>query len=225
MSTATATHPARYSRALVPVLAAFLEGVPGPVLDPFAGTGEGLAVLADLLPAVEFVGIELEPEWAAITPDLVRVGNALDLPFGPGTFGAVVTSPTYGNRLADHHHAQDASERRTYTHNLGRRLHPDNSGVLHWGPLYREFHGRAWAEVARVLRPGGRLILNISDHIRTGRRAPVSAWHVAELGRLGFELVDLEHVPTPRFRNGANARARVEGEFVFMFALTGEGRR
>lgn len=222
----TPRHPARYSRALVPVLADLLEGVPGPVLDPFAGTGERLEELAErlgLVPMVGIVGIELEEEWARVTPHLVRVGNALDLPFEDDTFGAVVTSPTYGNRLADHHRAADASLRRSYTHDLGRPLHRDNSGVLHWGPLYRDFHRRAWAEAARVLRPGGRFLLNISDHVRNGRRQPVSAWHVAELGRLGFELVDLVTVETPRLRNGANAEARVRGEFVFTFTLSEGG--
>jgi tRNA G10 N-methylase Trm11 len=100
------------------------------------------------------------------------VGDALALPFPDATFDAVVTSPTYGNRMADHHHARDGSLRYSYTHTLGRSLHPNNSGTLHWGAEYQRFHSLAWREVWRVVRPGGRFVLNIKDHVRA--RAPTS---------------------------------------------------
>ena len=79
-----------------------------------------------------------------------------------------MTSPTYGDRLADHHDARDGSVRHSYKHDLGRDLHPDNSGAMQWGPAYRDFHTAAWVEVRRVLRPGGRFVLNVKDHVRGG---------------------------------------------------------
>lgn len=219
-------HPARYSRELLPVLAEELRGVPGPVLDPFAGTGERLEELAQalgLVPGVDIIGNEIQPRWAAVTPELVRVGNALALPDPDGFFGAVVTSPTYGNRLADCHNARDGSVRHSYTHDHGEPLHPDNSGTLQWGPRYRDFHVRAWCEVARVLRPGGRFVLNIKDHYRLNELQPVTDWHLAELERLGFVLINRHRVNTRSLRYGSNAALRTADEHVL--ALTKGGGR
>lgn len=52
------------------------------------------------------VGTELEPEWACQS-ERVEVGNALQLRWRANTFDFVFTSCTYGNRMADHHNAQE----------------------------------------------------------------------------------------------------------------------
>ena len=200
-------------------MAEFLEDRHRLVLDPFAGTGRCMEV--GEMAGVRMVGTELEGEWARIREG-VLVANALELPFANGTFCAVVTSPAYGNRLADHHRARDAHLRRSYAHDLGRDLSGGNSGALQWGDAYRKFHLAAWAETARVLSPGGRLILNISDHIRGGERQCVSSWHASALLDLGFLLVDAARVVTPRMRAGANRGARVPAELVLAFDL-GDG--
>lgn len=197
-----ARHPARYSRELLPI---FIEAVPVEhypyVLDPFAGTGR-----IHELPN-ETVGVEIEPEWAAMHPQTIE-GSALDLDFGDESFDAIVTSPTYGNRFADSHNAQDGSFRRSYTHDLGRALHPDNSGAMQWGAKYRDFHEQAWSEAWRVLRPGGRFVLNIKDHVRNGRRMYVAGWHVSLLTSWGLALVWCQDVDTGSLRVGDNAEAR-----------------
>ena len=177
------------------------------ILDPFAGTG-----LVHQLPGLTF-GVELEPEWATMHPR-TQVGNALALPWKRNSFDVIVTSPCYGNRFADSHNAQDGSLRRSYTHDLGRKLHPDNAGQLHWGDEYRRFHREAWREAARVLRPGGLFILNVSDHIRGGKRVPVSAWHVTTLEAMGLEVFAHRDVATRRMRQGENHLARVDCEHV-----------
>ncbi len=207
------SHPARYSDELLKIFAEQLEDG-WSVLDPFAGTGR-IHELRNLI-HVETVGVEIEKEWADLWEWTVH-GNALALDFEDEVFDAVVTSPTYGNRLADHHEASDPDSRRTYRHDLGRALHEDNSGQLHWGPKYRIFHDAAWQEARRVLRRGGRFILNIKDHYRDGDLQLVSHWHVAALSRLGLVYREGIAVPAPSLRYGANSDLRSVHEYVFIF--------
>lgn len=200
------SHPARFSDALIPVFADLLRDYsPGHlVLDPFAGTGR----IHELRPDWETWGVELEPEWADLS-EWTRLGSALELPWPTGEFDAVVTSPTYGNRLADHHNASDPERRRSYTHDLGRDLHPDNTGAMQWGDDYRHMHTAAWMEAARVLKSGGVFLLNIKDHIRAGERQHVAGWHITALTRLGLTLLCHQEVGTPSLRQGENSHIRL----------------
>jgi SAM-dependent methyltransferase len=206
------SHPARYSSNLLPLFADILAGY-DVVLDPFAGTGR-----IHELEGHDTIGIELEAEWAALHEKTFQ-GSALELPFEDMEFDAVCTSPTYGNRLADSHNASDPERRRSYTHDLGRPLSDNNSGAMQWGDRYREFHEAAWAEAVRVLRPGGRFVLNIKDHIRAGVQQPVAAWHVAALVDLGlrFNAELSQGAPTGHLQQGANAEARAGQELVLVF--------
>lgn len=75
------------------------------IFDPFAGVG-GVHDLADA-GWCSTVGVELQPEWAAAHPDTI-VGDALALPADwTDRFDVLVTSPCYGNRMADAHEARD----------------------------------------------------------------------------------------------------------------------
>jgi len=205
---ASKKHPAKYSDALLPIFEKELEGYDR-VLDPFAGTGK----IREVRPDAEL--LEIEPEWAEIRG--ATVGDALDMPWPDGSFDAVCTSPTYANRMADHHNARDASKRNTYRHTLGRELHPNNSGKLQWGHKYRLFHFIAWKEVKRVLRPDGKFILNISDHIRKGKVVPVAHFHKMLLILIGFDLVKEYRIETPRQRQGENGKLRVDHEMIYVF--------
>jgi len=213
------SHPARYSRELIPDFAKLLRAhAPGNrVLDPFAGTGR----IHELHPEFDTVGVEIEPEWADLH-DRTICASALDLPFDVDEFDAIVTSPTYGNRLADSHNASDPERRRSYTHDLGRPLAVDNSGGLHWrngtngSTDYRMFHEKAWDEAVLALKPGGVFILNIKDHWRGGQLMPVGNWHCWCLGRLGLDHIDSVTVDTGSLRQGANGELRsVEEIYVF----------
>lgn len=92
------SHPAKFSREVLDVISSWVP-MDVEVLDPFAGVGYPLV---EALPGRRVVGIEIEPEWALCHPG-VRQGDALDLPFRAGEFAWSVTSPTYGNRMADSH--------------------------------------------------------------------------------------------------------------------------
>jgi SAM-dependent methyltransferase len=208
------SHPAKYTDSLFPVFVRMLRGSKC-ILDPFGGTGK-IFQLQPWLPDAQIEAIEIEPEWCAMHPR-TTLGNALALPWPDGHFDAICTSVTYGNRMADCHNAKDDSRRNTYTHTIGRKLHPDNSGAMQWGAKYRAFHISAWVEAKRVLRRGGILILNCKNHIRAGKEMHVTEWHRETLKALGFLHVETQHVATPSQRHGANGDARLPYESVIMF--------
>ncbi|MGH9196557.1 MAG: hypothetical protein ACRD1T_12545 [Acidimicrobiia bacterium] len=205
------SHPARFSAEHIEIFAEVLEGYKK-VLDPFAGTGRihELEEWGHLT-----TGIEIEPEWAELHKR-TELGDALDLRFKGESFDAICTSPAYGNRMADAHNAKDAETRRSYTHDLGHPLHPNNSGRLQWGPKYREFHEQAWDEVARVLKFGGRFVLNIKDHIRKGKWQYVAGWHVTYLvGVLGLDLLFHVEVEAAGMKAGSNGDLRCP-EYIYV---------
>ena len=203
-------HPARYPQEVLDVFRDELEGVTGPVLDPFAGTGR-----IHLLGRDDTIGVEIEPEWARLHPRTVH-GDATDLPFEDASFGAVATSPCYGNRMADRYDGRDGSRRHTYRIALGRPLSDGSAAGLQWGASYRDLHQRAWRETHRVLRPGGIILVNVADHIRRGVRQPVTAFHWEALQQTGFEPVRVRHVATRGMRHGRNRELRTDGELVLV---------
>lgn len=206
-------HPAKYNDKLLPVFAKVLEehGCKR-ILDPMCGTGK-VFLLSTWLPELVIEGVELEPEWA-VYDDRITLGSAFDLPWSADTFDAIVVSPPYGNRMADHHEAKDASRRNTYRHALERPLHNENTGQLQWGDKYRIAHRMAWNEARRVLRPGGIFVLNCKDHIRAGEVQPVTQWHVDTLLGMEFTVLNWYLIPCSGVRYGQNHSARVENEDV-----------
>jgi len=214
-----ANHPAKYTDCLIPLFAEILQGRER-VLDPFAGTGKLALVKKHGWQGI-IICNEIEPEWVETSPypvdewhicDAAHMGWAED-----ASFDAICTSPTYGNRMADHHNAQDASRRLTYRHMLGRALHPGNTGAMQWGLDYRIKHTIIYRECVRVLKPGGIFILNVSDHIRRGQVVSVTDWHKVRLMELGLGLLSDRTVETPRMRYGANGGARIKGERLMVF--------
>jgi SAM-dependent methyltransferase len=209
-------HPAKFSDPIIEkiesILGTYLNEM-DEVLDPMAGTGKIAAALRDYI----WSCIDIEDWDDKVFP--VELGDATDMPyFTNGMFNAVVTSPTYGNRMADHHEAKDGSRRITYTHNLGRPLQPNNTGDARFpSPKYNTLHQAAWREVYRVLKPGGLFVLNVKDFIRGGERIKVTSWHRAVCVGIGFKLLEFHGVPCPGMKFGENHEARVDEEMVFVF--------
>lgn len=204
----TPPHPATFSPQILAAIDALIpDGAR--VLDPFAGVG----TIHRLRPRIDTWGLEIEHEWGAASP-YTLVGDARDLPWPDDAFDYVATSPCYGNRMADHHEARDASRRITYRHYLGRALTPTSSGKLQWGTAYRELHDAAWWEAKRVAR---HLILNVKDHVRRDVLQRVPEWHLATCRRLGWELTDEYRIPVSGMRFGENHGARADHEMIYVF--------
>lgn len=209
------SHPARYSEPVLEAMRSFLPEDQYPlVLDPFGGTGliaklrepDYTDGVMEIVSGRLSVSVELEREWSGLTPEGAAAvqANALALPFQCCTFDAIATSPCFGNRLADKHNAKDGSVRRSYTHDLGHSLHPDNAGGLQWGEEYKEFHRAAWREAVRVLKPGGRFVIDIKNHIRKGEVQHVLEWHDDFFTELGLRPAGGQQVGVRHLRQGAN---------------------
>lgn len=209
-------HPAVFSRPILRVIRELLGGEPEQykrVLDPFAGTGR----IHDLREyGFETLGIEIEKEWAELS-EHTKQGSALKTGLRKSSVDAIATSPTYGNRLADSYEATDPERRHSYHFDLGHKPTEGSSAVMPWGDEYRAFHLKAWEEMVRVLKPNGRFILNIKDHIRDGEWQDVAAWHCSTIMALGFTMASLRPVSTKGVPSGSNAEVRSEAELVIAF--------
>lgn len=102
-------NPAKFSDRVLHVIEPLVEterirlGREPRILDPFAGVGK-VHILG-----TQTYGIEIEPEWAQQHPR-THVGdsrNLIKLLSRRKRFDMVITSCTYGNRMADHHNAQE----------------------------------------------------------------------------------------------------------------------
>lgn len=217
-------HPAKYSDALLPVLARALAGCPD-VLDTMGGVGKLAQIKAHGYTGRVFVN-EIEPEWAAQAQangaDRVIVGDARRLPIVTSSRPAICVSPVYGNKLSEHCEWKPDRKCITYKSYLGRSLHQGNAGRFYfWEREYADIHWPAWMEAVRVLAPGGLFVLNASKFIRRGEEQDVTGWHVGVLEQLGLVVVERHQVETPRQRFGTNADKRVAFEDVVVLRKPG----
>lgn len=208
-------HPAPWSQPVLDAISAVLQRYTSPVhgawdfLDPFAG--RDLVRLQATTPDwCNVTGVELEHEWASYAGAIQ--GSALSLPWHQPQFNGIITSPTFGNRMADCHDARDDSVRITYRHKLRRMPSEGSSAVMQWGRPYRQFHEAAYAEALRVLAGEALVIVNMANHVRGGVEQRVTEFHLSAWMHLGATVLQVVDVPSRKMGFGANRDARVEGE-------------
>lgn len=208
-------HPAKFSKPILEAIRNILAkyDIYGKILDPFGGVGYLKKTVSDA------ICIDIEYEWAKEARGICA--DSTMLPFPNNTFSAIITSPTYGNRMADHFECKNGGKGRfTYRHSLGKALNNNNTGRMQWGKKYRETHLKIYMDCIRVLRSKSFFLLNVSNHIRNGKEIDVVSWHIRTLQRLGLFLTESIPITTQRVGFGQNRNARVDFEWLIVFTLT-----
>lgn len=212
-------HPAKFSKELLPVLAKYAYG---DILDPMGGTGKA-GLLKSFNSNIKTVTInELEREWSEQAyendVDTVITGDAKNL---SGLYNCIVTSPPYGNRMADNFKASKPdSMRKRYAGDLGRTPSKGSVCCKHFGRGYEEAMVDIYdALIANVVFE--RFILNVSNFIRNFKEVDVVGFYKEYFSSKGFfSLVFEEKVKTRRSRGvGANTSLRVDAENILVFDL------
>lgn len=213
-------HPCPFSDIILNEIAKNLHPSIKSILDPFAGTGK-IAKLKSMGYKGEIICNDIEESWDRFGGvDEWLNEDAENLHF-LRLVDAIITSPTYGNRMADHHKAKDDSKRITYTHKLGKDLHPQNTGKMQWSNEYKEKHERVYRNLVLLIKEKGFFILNISNHIRNGKEINVSSFHIDLLTSLGLVVNEIKKIKTKRMRFGENSKNRVSCEYLIIMQKGG----
>lgn len=218
-----ATHPAKYTDSFIPIFAKLLMDCKT-VLDPFGGTGKLNKIKAFGFRG-EIICNEIEPDFAKLEDkdcicfvDKWNIGDAEKMDFlNDESVDAICTSPTYGNRMADHFKTTSNRKYMTYTHCIGHDLNEGNTGKMQFGNAYMDKHMRIYKECNRVLKKGGKFICNVSNFIRGGVEVDVVSFHKKALENNGFCFVKTLSVPTRRMGFGQNREQRVQHEKIMVF--------
>lgn len=168
-------HPAKYSNELLPILAKYAFGH---VVDIMGGTGKA-GLLKKFQPSITKVTInELEPEWATQATennvDEIIVGDAAKLKIN---CDVIVTSPPYGNRLADNFKSSKPRPK-TMAYALDLKRDPSEGSVCckHFGRGYEDLMARIYDSVFENCR-FKRFVLNVSNFICNWQEIDVVAWY------------------------------------------------
>ena len=209
-------HPAKFSKELLPVLASYCYG---DILDIMGGTGRA-GLLKKFNSKIKSVTInELEREWSEQAyennVDTVITGDAKNL---SGIYDCIVTSPPYGNRMADNFKAgKPDSMRKRYVGDLGRNVSSGSVCCKHFGKGYEEEMTLILdAVISNIVF--GRFVLNISNFIRNFKEVDVVSWYKNYFLSKRFNFITEEKVFTRRQKGvGANTNLRVTSESILIF--------
>ena len=162
---------------------------------------------------------ELEKEWADQgidnKVDEIIVGDAKNL---SGRYDCIVTSPPYGNRMADNFKAgKPDSMRRGYVGDLGRNVSDGSVCCKHFGKGYEEMIESIYDSILFKIS-FDLFILNVSNFIRQFKEVNVIGWYKNYFKKRDFILLYEDAVNTRRQKGvGANTQLRVSHEVVMVF--------
>ncbi len=217
------THPAKFTTEQLALVYAYLPAFNRKklaVFDPFAGVGT-VSALNETNRNIKVVGMEIEPEWADQSPDVMTGDSITYMMLTRDRYDAIVTSPSYGNRMADSYDGRDGSKRNTYRVALGRSLDEQNAAQFHFSHLeddeYKEFHREAIQGMVRITRKGGRIILVVKNFIKDGFEMDVVGWWRQELEAAGLQEVAFVPIEAGGLGYGANRDERVKYEYVLVW--------
>jgi tRNA G10 N-methylase Trm11 len=238
---ASIKHPCVFSESILIELAKLIPHNTT-ILDPFAGTGklaqiktlgwQGRIICNDIQPEYEALCEYPVDQWIHFDAENLNLWHFTKKELGPFDelfddpsltdindllLDGIVTSPTYGNRMADHWQPKDTSKRISYTFCLGKDLDPRNTGLMQWGKDYRDKHERIYHTLTRLVKPKGFFILNISNHIRNKQVVDVKTWHKHTLLACGWHFLREIPIVTRRMRYGANHESRPQSEYLLEF--------
>ena len=209
-------HPAKFSNELLPIIAKYCYG---DIVDIMGGTGK-VGLLKNYNSLIKSVcSNEIEEEWAnqgtANGVDVVVIGDAR---FITGKFDCIVTSPPYGNRMADNFKpGKPDSMRSRYAGDLGRTPTKGSTSCSQFGDKYTNEMADIYENVFKNVE-FDLFILNVSNFIRQFKEVDVIGWYRDFFLSRNFVLVAEEKVKTRRHRGvGANSHLRVETESVLVF--------
>ena len=212
-----AKNPAKFTDSIIDVIASKISEWGGQMfLDPFGGSGK-VASIKNLIQC-EVHCNDIEKGWKEDYPvDKWYNQDAEFLDTNGILYDAIITSPTYGNRMADHHNAKDGSKRITYTHRYGEKLSEGNTGVMHFGKEYKLKHTNIFRHLIHLIHNNGLVMVNVSNFIRRGEEVDVVGWWKEMLSSLGLVFVEEVLIDTPRMRFGANREKRVNKESLLIY--------
>lgn len=188
-------HPGKFPETLAEEFVTFFTKAGQYVLDPMVGTGS--TVVACLRSGRQAVGIELNPEYAALARRVVveerlRLGpaaqdlqaeiltaDASDLTGLPlPTFDYVLTSPPYWDMLHARGAATQRRRRAAPELDVTYSAHPADLGNIRDYPEFLNRLVSIYAGLQPVLRPGAYLTVIVKNVKKGGRVYPL-AWDLA----------------------------------------------
>ena len=210
-------HPAVMNEKILDACNSLLPDKKMRILDPFAGIGS----TAKYLTNYDVVGIEIEKEWAVQNEHTICGDSLTEIP-KLGKFDAIVTSPCYGNRMADDFKQSEENTRKyiTYKHFLNKKLSNGTTANLHFGKKnnkYEDLHLKIWKVCVTSLKVDGLFILNCKDFISDGKLMEVTNWHIDTLSSLGLTETKKVKVKSKGMRYGSNSNLRLDYEYVVCF--------